>query len=373
MTSLSTDQQQHQIQVMAALEQKIKAAAGAISFAEFMQFALYEPGLGYYVSGNHKLGAGGDFTTAPLISPLFSACLANHASHYLPKNDAGEILELGAGTGDMAAGILKRLHALQQLPAHYSILEISAELQQRQQHYLQEQLPPDLFARLKWIHALPDQPTYHVILANEVMDAFSVERIQLKDKQWQQQIIRCDDNTLVEDYRPVTSKALQTAIDKLPENLSDGYNTEINTWIEPWIKSLHQCLKSGVITLIDYGFLREEYYHPQRHMGTLKCFFQHQAHNNPLQYVGLQDITAHVDFTTVGESAENCGLQVEEFCNQTQFLIDNGLTELLAEVTDRDAYEKLLPGVKQLTSPQEMGELFKVMVLQHSKGSAVAL
>ena len=354
----------HQKIVMQALTQKINAAGGAISFANFMQFALYEPSLGYYVSGNHKLGEGGDFTTAPLISPLFSASLGNHCANYLPKDGSGDILELGAGTGAMAAGILKRLDTLQQLPANYSILEVSAELQQRQQHYLKETLSADLFSRLQWIDTLPEQPTYHVILANEVMDAFSVERVKLKDKKWQQQIIRLDDERLVEDYRPISSAALQHAIDILPEGLCDGYSTEINTWIEPWIKSLSQCLKTGVITLIDYGFLREEYYHPQRHMGTLKCFFQQQAYDNPLQYVGLQDITAHVDFTTVGESAEKNGLEVIEFCNQTQLLIDNGLTELLSEVSDRDEYEKLLPGVKQLTSPSEMGELFKVMVLQ---------
>jgi SAM-dependent MidA family methyltransferase len=354
----TTDEQQHSQKVIAGLKQKIKNAQGPITFAEFMQFALYEPGLGYYVSGSHKLGAGGDFTTAPLISPLFSACLANYYAKIHPK----QILELGAGTGDMAIGILKRLADLNDLPENYFILEISPDLQQRQKQHLAAHLPGNIYSRIQWLKRLPES-IHGAIIANEVIDAMPIERVQLQNKRWMQQTIRVDGASFVEAYQVIQTPALQDAVNQLPIHLPDGYLTEVNTWITPWIKSLASCLKVGTITLIDYGFLRDEYYHPQRHMGTLTCHFRHQANNNPLQNIGLQDITAHVDFTTVGESAEACGLNVTEFCNQAQFLVDCGITELLREITDRSTYEKHLPGIHQLRSPNEMGELFKVMNL----------
>ncbi len=359
--TLSIEQKQHGEAITTALKLHIQSAGGHISFAEFMQFALYEPGLGYYVSGNHKLGSGGDFITAPMISPLFSACLGNHCAQTMPK----QILELGAGTGDMAIGILQRLATLACLPENYFILEVSPDLQQRQKDYLKEGLPADLYARVQWLDHLPqDNSLKGMILANEVIDAMAVERVRLQNDQWVQQIIRLDGDTFKEDYQAISSAELQAAVDELPAGLPNGYLTEVNTWIKPWIKSLAQCLQSGNITLIDYGFLRDEYYHPQRHMGTLKCHFQHQSFDDPLQHIGLQDITSHVDFSTVGESAEAAGLQVSDYCNQAEFLIECGLTDLLAEVTDRGKYEKLLPGIQQLTLPQEMGELFKVMCLK---------
>lgn len=357
---LSIEQKQHGVTITDALKQKIESAGGCISFADFMQFALYEPELGYYVSGGHKLGTGGDFITAPMISPLFSACLGNHCAQSKPK----QILELGAGTGDMAIGIMQRLATLERLPENYFILEVSPDLQQRQKYYLKEKLSADLYARVQWLDRLPENQSFNgIILANEVIDAMAVERVRLKNGQWEQQIIHHDGDSFKEDFQTINAAELQTAVDELPSDLTDGYLTEVNTWIKPWIKSLAQCLQSGNITLIDYGFLRNEYYHPQRHMGTLKCHFQHQSFDDPLQHIGLQDITAHVDFSTVGESAEAAGLQVVDYCNQAEFLIDCGLTDLLAEVTDRGEYERLLPGIQQLTLPQEMGELFKVMCL----------
>lgn len=356
---MSTTNAAHKQQIRNALQRKLDAAGGCISFAEFMQFALYEPGLGYYVSGNYKLGSGGDFTTAPLISPLFAACLGNHCAG--GKN----ILEFGAGTGHMACGILQRLAELDALPEHYFILEVSPELQQRQQQHSRLNLPAFIFKRMRWLHRLPTQFD-GIMLANEVIDAMPVERICWQNGSWQQQWIGYHNEQLHTSYQAIEDPRLKKAVAALPQDLPEGYTTEINTWIEPWIQSLAHALRSGRITLIDYGFLRDTYYHPQRHMGTLKCHYQQKAHDNPLQHIGLQDITAHVDFTTIGESAETYGLEVSDFRNQAQFLIDCGLTELLSQVTDRIAYEKLLPGIQQLTSPNEMGELFKVMCLQQS-------
>lgn len=362
--TLSPDQQAHSDKTTDALKARIQET-GPLSFAEFMQFALYEPGLGYYVSGNHKLGAGGDFVTAPMISPLFSACLGNHCARFFTDGGAKHILEFGAGTGEMALGILKHLEHIDQLPDSYSILEVSPELQERQRQHLKAHLPADIFTNIHWLYALPETNSFSgMMLANEVIDAMAVERVCLTDGVWQQQIIALENNELIEHYRSIENPQLQQAVNKLPTDLSDGYLTEVNTWIEPWIQSLSQSLQAGQITLIDYGFLRDEYYHPQRHMGTLMCHFQHQAKDNPLQHIGLQDITAHVDFSVVGESAEANGMTVIEYCNQAQFLIDSGLTDLLSSITDRNEYEKLLPGVQQLTLPQEMGELFKVMCLE---------
>jgi len=342
---MNTVTEQHSKQITTALYKRIRESGGHITFAQFMQFALYEPGLGYYVSGNHKLGAGGDFTTAPMISPLFSACLGNHCTQSKPQ----QILELGAGTGDMAIGTLKRLAELGCLPENYFILEVSPDLQDRQQQHLKVSLPPAIVNRVQWLQQLPDSMN-GMILANEVIDAMSIERVRFQGGTWQQQVIKLDGEKLIEDYQPIENPALQKAVDQLPTDLPVGYLTEVNTWIEPWIQSLRDCLETGSITLIDYGFLRDEYYHPQRLMGTLMCHYQQQANSNPLQHIGMQDITAHVDFTTVGESAEACGLEVTDFCNQAQFLMDCGITDLLKEVTGRSAYEKLIHCIKHLSS-----------------------
>ena len=359
--TLSADQIAHTEQAMDALHHALERASGSLSFAEFMHFALYQPGVGYYVSGNQKFGAGGDFTTAPLISPLFSACLGNYCAAQMEHLPGAVILELGAGTGDMAAGILQRLHTLNTLPEQYLILEPSAELRARQQMHLKETLPPELFTRLQWLDGLPtDRSLTAIILANEVIDAMAVERVIWQNGAWQQQCVCLEDGELAYHTRAIEDKRLQSCCAKLPTTLADGYLTEVNTWIEPWLQSLRDSLEKGVVCLIDYGFPCDEYYHPQRDQGTLQCHFMHQSHDNPLTHIGLQDITAHVDFSAVREGMEKSGMQPSDYSNQTQFLIDCGLTDLLADVTDRNDYEKLLPGVKQLTHPQEMGELFKV-------------
>lgn len=363
LTPLTPAQQAHTDNACAHIRSLI-AESGPIPFSQFMHEALYAPGVGYYVSGNHKLGAAGDFTTAPLISPLFAQCLANQCAEILAQQPAGDIFELGAGTGDMALGIINALAQQNQLPTRYLILEPSAELRARQQQHLQQQLPAELSRLVQWIDDWPAADSFTgVILANEVLDAMPVERVLWQDNAWWQVTVSyaTKENNFCWTTTAVTDERLQQALAAIPTPTQSGYCTEINLWAPPWINSLATCLHQGLALIIDYGFLRDTYYHPQRNQGTLKCHFQHQANDDPLQNIGLQDITAHVDFTVVGDTALTAGLEVMGFCNQAEFLINCGLTNELSKVTNREQYTQLLPGIKQLTLPQEMGELFKVI------------
>lgn len=362
---LSDEQQEHTNRVTNALHAHIESAGGSISFESFMHFALYEPGFGYYVTGNEKIGPRGDFTTAPLISSLFSACLARYAMNRLATQLNGSILELGAGTGQMAGDILLEMHDHQALPTQYAILEPSAELRARQMHTLQSRLPSSVFERITWLTSLPEPSHFSgVVFANEVMDAMPVERLVWDGTTWQQQCVSVDSNQLVLTQRPITNTRLQTACEQLPSDLPHGYTTEINLWIAPWIQSLFGCMHSGHVCLIDYGYLAQEYYHPQRHDGTLMCYFQHKAHDNPLTLLGLQDITAHVNFSATIEAAESAGFSIDSLSTQAQFLIQCGITDILATLSQQPDYHQHLPGIKQLLLPQGMGESFKALSLQ---------
>lgn len=329
-------------------------------FVRFMQQALYAPGLGYYSSGQQKFGKKGDFITAPELSPLFSQCVARQCFQVLSSLTSPIILEFGAGSGVMAVDILLMLENLNVLPEAYWILELSVELQQRQMHLFKERAP-HLLPKVKWLSTLPDSSFEGIILANEVLDAMPVHKFRMQ-------------NTLEEAYVAVKEKAfiwhwdqpsdsLKKAIEQLDVDFTNGYESEINPFMEGWIKSLSACLSRGLILLIDYGFPRREYYHPDRSMGTIMCHYQHRAHSNPLLSVGLQDITAHVDFTAVAESAVNNDLDVEGYTHQAAFLIDCGITDLLQNAKDDIEQFNWNNQVKQLTLPSEMGELFKVVAL----------
>lgn len=351
------------------LQQKIRAAiaatdntVNAISFADYMQMALYEPGLGYYQAGAKKIGADGDFITAPELSALFSECLANQLTQVLSVA-GGDILELGAGSGAMARDILRYLAEQQQLPDHYFIVELSAELQDQQRNTLQPY--PELLERVQWLSAWPEQPLTGAVIANEVLDAMPVELFQYESSGLQQVCVTTADADTTELgftwQLQSASPALQQAVDRLGIDFSPGYLSEINLFLSGWIASIAQCLKQGVVLLVDYGFPRHEYYHPDRHQGTVMCHYRHRAHPDPFFYPGLQDITAHVDFTAVAEAAVVAGLSVGGFTHQAGFLMNCGLLSRMAASQD-DPYA-LNQQVKQLTLPSEMGELFKVMAL----------
>lgn len=337
---------------------------GPIPFSEFMRVALYEPGLGYYSAGARKFGPGGDFVTAPEISPLFSRCLANQCAQILSEIPGGSILEFGAGTGVMAKEILLSLQAQNCLPTHYFIMEVSADLRDRQKTTLAS-LGPFLFDRVVWLDALPASFS-GIILANEVLDAMPVTKFFV-DEEIREFYVDYVGGRFSWKLEEIKDATLVDKIKALP--LSGGpYESEINAFAEPWIKSVSDILVEGVCIVVDYGFPAREYYHPQRNRGTIMCHYQHRAHDNPLIYVGIQDITAHVDFTAIAEAASAHGFCVEGFLNQATFLMNCGLMEFYP-LDDALAQYQVSQQIKKLTLPSEMGELFKVMAISKNFSS----
>lgn len=356
-----------------ALSQQIQRSIrrhGPLTFAQYMEKALYTPRLGYYASGLPKIGQSGDFVTAPEISPIFSHCIARQAMQVLQDLPEANILEFGAGQGTMAKDILLELNK-HQTPLHrYYIMELSADLRARQQETLQAELPAELFEKIVWLDRLPAKAISAVVLANEVLDAMPFERIRIEPEQALQGFVKFDEtkSKFIWDYQKITQKPLQQFANQLIEHIGKvselGYETELNLNITPWLKSIYNFLSQGIVLLIDYGYTRQEYYQPARVMGTLRCHYQHRAHSNPFYYPGLQDITAHVDFTAVAESAYEAGLKVTGYTTQAHFLMGAGLLEMGSD-SDAPIIEqlKVAQQIKTLTLPNEMGETFKVIAL----------
>jgi SAM-dependent MidA family methyltransferase len=354
--------QAHSEQLQAVIREVMTTAGGRIDFARFMQLALYAPGLGYYSAGSRKFGEAGDFVTAPELSSLFSRSLARQCQEILSRI-GGDILEFGAGSGVMAADILGELDRLGSLPEHYFILEISADLRERQRETLQQKMP-QLAERVVWLDALPES-FEGVVLGNEVLDAMPVQRFRICDGEPHELFVMWDGDQFVLEAAEA-DPALYSRLQALQSEfgLDEGYESEINLMAEEWVVGLGRWLKRGVALLIDYGFPRAEYYHPQRRGGTLMCHYRHRAHDDALQLIGLQDITAHVDFTAMAEAALTAGLSVRGFANQANFLLGCGLTEILSEESgDARTQLSLTAEVKTLTLPSGMGELFKVIAL----------
>lgn len=358
---------QHSQRLQDYIIDKITTAAGAISFHDFMHYALYAPQLGYYSAGAHKFGEGGDFITAPELSSLFAECLARQAQQVLKTLPDGIILEFGAGSGILAAELLLNLQALHCVPQEYWILEISPDLQQRQLKTLQQRVP-DLVSRVCWLHQLPQTKFDGLVIANEVLDAMPVQRFCVEAEQVLEYYVALEGENFVWQTRLTPDKTLQILGEKLHEHVPTPYTSERNPYLTAWLQGLSQCFASGVILLVDYGFPAREYYHPQRDMGTLMCHYQHRAHTDPLQLIGLQDITAHVDFTAVAIAAEAADLEVTAYSNQANFLLGCGLSEILLQHAEQDAktYITLTQQAKILILPSEMGELFKVIALSRN-------
>ena len=355
----SAEAQAHSEALIAQIREAITAAAGSIPFHRYMDMALYAPGLGYYSAGSRKFGPAGDFVTAPEVSPLFSQCLARQCDQVL-ASVPGDILEFGAGTGTMAADILLKLERMEALPARYRILELSAELQQRQHQTLQQKAP-HLLGRIEWLSELPEE-FRGVVLANEVLDAMPVHRVQRRGGQWQELSVGWDGRRFCWQSASLTDARVRDRLKGL-EQLPEPYTTEVCTRAADWVAQLGAMLQEGLILLIDYGFPRHEYYHPERSQGTLMCHYRHRAHPDPFVYPGLQDITAHVDFTVVAEAALAAGLSVYGYTNQAMFLLASGLEQAMDGVEDAEQQYRLAQQIKTLTLPSEMGELFKVMAL----------
>lgn len=375
----------------------IEQQQGFISFADYMNIALYEPGLGYYTAGQQKFGQAGDFVTAPEISSVFGQCLANAFIDDLPGKN---MLEFGAGSGKLAIDILQYLHNQNALPNHYYILETSAELRDRQQQQLREHCP--FYSHVIWLDELPENFS-GIVIANEVLDAMPIERFEIRGDKILQLGVTIEDGSfgwtsreadgelqaMVQNLSipglqhttrndetagaPRTSSSAAPYGHEPPKNrrvlpspedkAHQNYQSEISLIIPAWLQSIKDMIVEGKVFLIDYGFLAHEFYHPQRHMGTLMCHYRHHAHPDPFYYPGLQDITAHVNFTQVAETAEQLGFEVE-FDTQANFLLANGLIELVQSIPqDEVTRVNTNQAIKQLTHPHEMGELFKVIAL----------
>ncbi len=350
------------------LRDEITAAGGTIPFSRYMERCLYEPGLGYYSAGLTKFGAAGDFVTAPEISSLFGQCLARTCAALLQEIGGGDVLEFGAGSGKLAADMLQALNREQCLPTHYYILERSADLRARQRETI-SQLAGDLIERVVWLDGLPDHGFEGLMLANEVLDAMAVERFRYRDRLFELFHVCAEGDTFAWRTRAADGP-MATRLAALNEAVTfpDGFISEINPGLESWIASVAETLARGLLLLIDYGGPRHEVYHPQRSDGTLMCHYRHRAHADPFLYPGLQDMTAHVDFTAVAEAAVNAGLDVFGYTSQSWFLLDCGMDRLLSEtdVEDSAAWLRQVQQAKTLILPNEMGERFKCMGL--SKG-----
>jgi SAM-dependent MidA family methyltransferase len=360
----------HSLRVAEHLRGLIAAAGGWIPFSRYMDAALYAPGLGYYAAGATKFGAAGDFVTAPEMSPLFGRTLA-HALRPLLGSCGDEVLELGAGSGRLAADLLGEWQRLDALPARYAILEPSPELRARQHETLARELP-QLLPRVQWLEALP-QDFRGVVLGNEVLDALPVDLVHWTEAGPLVRGVVADDAGFAFEDRPITDAELRRRAESL--DLPPGYVSEICLTAPALLRSLAACLARGVLLMIDYGFGRAEYYHPQRRMGTLRAHYRHHALDDPFHLPGLCDLTAHVDFSEVAEAGEEAGLTLAGYASQANFLINAGITELLTQTTaveDAAAYLPQANAVQRLLSPAEMGELFKVVAFSRDCEAGLA-
>jgi SAM-dependent MidA family methyltransferase len=364
--SLTPEERAHSARLEQRICTEIDARGGWISFERFMEMALYEPGLGYYSAGATKLGGAGDFVTAPEISPLFSRCMAAQCAEIFEQSGTGHVLELGAGSGIMAADILTELAVLGRLPERYFILEVSADLRERQQQTLQAKAPT-LASRVEWLEQWPEA-LHGVVLANEVLDAMPVQRFRVRGNEVNAVGVTWQLGRL--DWSEVRADAsLEAAVRTLErangEPFPDGYLSELNLRIQPWMQGLAEALAQGVALFMDYGLPQRQYYRSERREGTLLCHFRHRFHDDPLINVGLQDIGAWVDFTAVAEAASEAGLRVAGFATQAHFLMGAGIEHYLSDIATQEIAERmhLARQAMVLTLPGEMGEKFKVLAL----------
>ncbi len=354
----SPEAAEHSARLTEFIQHEIAAQGGWISFARYMELALYAPGLGYYTAGARKFGEAGDFITAPELSPLFGRTLARQVAEIM-AHSTPHVLELGAGSGKLAVDLLSELERLGNLPESYAILEVSADLRARQQELLRERLP-HLFERAQWLDALPESFS-GVVVANEVLDALPVHLLHWNKGTVTERGVANDAHGFVWRERAISDVALLEAAQKI--EVPDDYVSEICLAARGLVNSLAQRLEQGALLFIDYGFGAHEFYHPQRNRGTLMCHYRHHAHDDPFFLPGLQDITAHVNFTDVAECAIDAGLELLGYTSQAFFLMNSGITDLLRETSPEDvrAYQPVAAQLQKLTSPAEMGELFKVI------------
>ncbi len=358
------EQIEHSSRLIEKIIQKIASSGGVISFRNYMNSCLYEPGLGYYTAGSTKFGASGDFITAPEVSSFFGQSLANQAADLFEQGLEKHILEFGAGTGKLCVDIIQRMNDQGIDWMSYQMLEPSSDLQQRQQQFIKQHLTTKDLNKIQWLSKLPEGFS-GLVLGNEVLDAMPVN-VVVKNQQWMELGVTFSDQKFEWVEFSQNSEAVQRiqSID-LHNELPDHYCTEVNLNYRPWFNSLQLSFDKAVVLLIDYGYEQHQYYHQQRTTGTLVCFYRHRVHPDPFVYPGLQDITAFVDFDAVADAAEGAGFSISGMTTQANFLMENGLLEL-SSLQSADEIQRLeiAQQIKTLTLPGEMGEKFKVIGLQ---------
>lgn len=365
------DARAHSERVRAFVVGAIDRAGGWIPLAEYIRIALYAPGLGYYAAGARKLGPAGDFTTAPEMTPLYGATLAAQVAPILAAGSGREIVEPGAGSGRLAVDLVRALDGLGAPWSRYAIIETSPDLRERQRILVERELSPPSAARFVWLDRPPERIDGAIVM-NEVLDAIPPYVVARRARAWFERgvVVREDGGFAIDDRPLPPGRLANLAGARFP---SDGdYVSEINPAAEALVEDLGRRLSSGAMLIVDYGFPRGEFYHPQRSEGTLMAHYRHRATSDPFVWPGLADLTAHVDFTAVAEAGERAGLGVAGYATQAAFLLGCGILDRLAAVGDPSsaAYLREASAVQKLLSPSEMGELFKVIALE--RGEAIA-
>ncbi|MFM0239897.1 class I SAM-dependent methyltransferase [Paraburkholderia phytofirmans] len=350
--------------LVAQIRAELDTAGGWLPFDRYMERALYAPGLGYYSGGARKFGLrgddGSDFVTAPELSPLFAATLARPVAEALQASGTRDVMEFGAGTGKLAAGVLNALDGLGAEFDSYSIVDLSGELRERQRETI-EAAAPTLAAKVRWLDALPER-FEGVVIGNEVLDAMPVRLFAFNGGAWLERGVVWRNGAFAFDDRPVSAAADLALLSEI-ETAGEAYVTETHEAASAFTRTICTMLARGAAFFIDYGFPRHEYYHAQRAQGTLMCHYRHRAHSDPFLYPGLQDITAHVEFTGIAEAGVETGADLLGFTSQARFLLNAGITDVLSEIDPADTarYLPAANAVQKLLSEAEMGELFKVI------------
>lgn len=348
---------------------------GSMPFSEYMQRSLYEPGLGYYVNGFSKLGQHGDFTTVPEISEHFAVCLANQCMQVFESIGSASILEFGGGSGRLAADLLKSLAQKKCLPESYQILEVSSELQQEQRQLIENELPVEVSSKVSWLSSLP-QRFNGVVIANEVLDAFAVERFKIVNGQSQRIMVGVSDDGffLHTESNDLVARDVAAIEKDLEVEFAENYESEYSPLMAPWWQSLADSMQTGAVIICDYGADRRQYYSAKKPTGTLRCFFRHTLHDDPFARAGVQDITADVDFTSVAIAATDAGMELQGYSPLTEFMLSLGVLDHHAQkLQSLSEYDQLAATsqLKKVIMSQEMGDRF--MVIGFSKGIELPL
>ena len=352
----------HSARVVERVQTEIEGRGGVLPFDRYMDLVLYEPGLGYYASGTRKFGRQGDFVTAPELGSLYGRCVARQVAQILAQLDGGSLLEFGAGSGVLAATVLTELAERDSLPAEYLIVEVSPALRAQQQQTLAGQIEQNS-VKVRWLDSLPESGFRGVILANEVLDAMPIIRFRVgAEGHMTAGVVRRNGHL---DWSWQRDPSQDGRIDRLVQQygLVADYTSEVNPRAAAWMQTVGRVLDAGLILVMDYGYPGAEYYHYERSDGTLMCHYQHRAHMDPFLYPGLQDLTAHVDFSAVAAAGQLAGLDIAGFTSQEAFLLSTGVLDLVAHESSGPVDPKLSAELKQLTLSSEMGESFKALAM----------